>query len=102
MKKARWLLASGFSAIPWMFSLALAAQTGDPEGLQQKLYAQFKLTTIMADRSDIVTPGDVVDIHQPGLIMYAVASPLPPSNTYNHGHIGRDGRGSVRILRSAC
>jgi hypothetical protein len=98
MKKVRWLLASSFGAIPWMFSLALVAQTGDPAVLQQKLYAQFKLTTIMADRSDIVTPGDVVDIHKPGLIMYAVASPLPPSNTYNHGRIGQGWSGFGKDL----
>lgn len=65
------------------------AQTGDPAAIQQKLYAQFRLTTITADRSDIVTAGDVVVIHRPGLLMYAVASPMPPSNTYKNGKIGQ-------------
>lgn len=29
-------------------------------------------------QTGIVTPGDVVSIHGPGLITYATASPLPP------------------------
>lgn len=68
--------------------LTLAAQ-GDPAAIQQKLSAQFKLTTTTADRSDIVTAGDVVVLHKPGLVMYAVTSPLPPSNTYKNGKIGQ-------------
>jgi hypothetical protein len=71
-----------------MLNLALAAQ-GDPAAIQQKLSSQFKLTRITADRSDIVTAGDIVVIHKPGLLMYAVASPLPPSNTYKNGKIGQ-------------
>jgi len=67
----------------------LHAQAGDPAAIQQKLYTQFKLTTITTDRSDIVTAGDVVAIQKPGLIMYATASPLPPSNTYKNGRIGQ-------------
>jgi hypothetical protein len=47
------------------------------------------LTTTTADRSDIVTAGDIVALHKPGLMMYAVASPLPPSNTYKNGKIGQ-------------
>lgn len=89
MKQVRWFHAFGLAAITLMISLTMAAQSGNPEALQQKLYTQFKLTTIMADRSDIVTPGDVVAIHKPGLVMYAVAAPLPPSNTYKHGRIGQ-------------
>jgi hypothetical protein len=72
-----------------MLSLVLAAQAGDPAAIQQKLNAQFKLTRITADRSDIVTAGDVVAIHKAGLMMYAVASPLPPSNSYKNGKIGQ-------------
>jgi hypothetical protein len=65
------------------------ARAGDPAAIQQALNSQFKLTTVTADRSDIVTPGDVVVIHKPGLLMYAVASPMPPSNTYKNGKIGQ-------------
>jgi hypothetical protein len=98
MKQVRWFRASSLAAITCMLSLTAAGQTDAATALQQRLYAQFKLTTVMADRSDIVTPGDVVDIHIPGLIMYAVASPLPPSNTYNHGRIGQGWAGFGKDL----
>jgi len=63
-----------------MLSLGSGAQAGDRR-YSAKLNTQFKLTTTAADRSDIVTAGDVAVIHKPGLLMYAAASPLPPSNT---------------------
>ena len=90
MAQVRWFPASGLTAITLIFSLTLAAQTSDPlAAIQQKLNAQFKLTRITADRSDIVTAGDVAVIHKPGLLMYAVASPMPPSNSYKNGKIGQ-------------
>lgn len=89
MKEMPWNRVLGVIAITLTAGLTLAAQSGDPAALQQKLYAQFKLTTTTADRSDIVTPGDVVDIHAPGLVMYSSDSPLPPSNTYKHGRISQ-------------
>src|SRR5664279_3105346 len=64
-------------------------QAGDLAAIQGRLNSQFKLTTTTTDRSDIVTAGDIVVIHRPGLIMYAVASPMPPSNTYKNGKIGQ-------------
>jgi hypothetical protein len=72
-----------------MFSLALAAQTGDIGAIQQRLNSQIQVTRITADRSDIVAPGSVVDLHKNGLMMYAVASPLAPSNSYKNGKIGQ-------------
>jgi hypothetical protein len=89
MKQVRSFRAFAFAIIASMSSLVLSAQAGDPAVLQQKLYAQFRLTTTTPDRSDIVTPGDVVVIHRPGLLMYAVASPMPPSNTYKNGKISQ-------------
>lgn len=77
----------GFMVMSWMLGLSLSAQSADPVVLQQKLSAQFKLTTTTADRTDIVTAGDVVEIRKPGLLMYAVDSPMPPSNTYKGGRI---------------
>ena len=68
---------------------SLYAQGGDLAAIQQKLYSQLRLTTITADRSDIVTPGDIVTIQKPGLIMYATNSPMPPSNNYKNGRIGQ-------------
>jgi hypothetical protein len=88
MVKMRWFRVFGLAAVALAFSLTSTAQ-GDPAAIQQQLYMQFKLTTTTADRSDIVTGGDVVVIHKPGLLMYAVASPMPPSNTYKNGRIGQ-------------
>jgi hypothetical protein len=88
MTKMRWFRVFGLAIVALVVSLTLAAQ-GDPAAIQQQLYKQFKLTTTTADRSDIVTAGDVAVIHKPGLIMYAVASPMPPSNTYKNGRIGQ-------------
>src|SRR5580692_10442153 len=79
----RLLVVSSFTLV---CNLALFAQC-DPAAIQQKLSAQFKLTRITADRTDLVTAGDIVVIHTPGLLMYAVASPMPPSNTYKNGKI---------------
>ena len=80
----------GVTLITSMLSLVSAAQTGDPiAAIQLRLNSQINVTRITADRSDIVTPGDVVVIHRPGLVMYAVASPMPPSNSYKNGKIGQ-------------
>lgn len=79
----------GVAAIPLVFSAMLQAQTGDTAAIQAKLTSQFKVTQITSDRSDIVKAGDVVQLHKPGLLMYAVSSPLPPSNTYKNGKIGQ-------------
>lgn len=88
MAQAVWFRSCLVNAIAFTLPLTLLAQ-GDPAPIQQKLSAQFKLTRITADRTDIVTPGDIVVLHKPGLLMYAVASPLPPSNTYKNGKIAQ-------------
>lgn len=98
MSKVQRFSALGFAIITSIISLTLAAQTGDTAAIQQKLNSQFKLTKITADRSDIVTAGDVAVIHKPGLIMYAVASPMPPSNTYKNGKIGQGWSGFGKDL----
>ena len=88
MKQVRLFRVLGLAAITSMFSLMLAAQAGDRLAvIQQSLNSQFQLTSITANRSDIVTPGSEVTLHKEGLIMYEVASPLPPSNTYKNGRI---------------
>jgi hypothetical protein len=81
--------AVGWVVATSMASLVLAAQSGDPAAIQQRLTSQIKITTTTADRSDIVTAGTIVQLHKPGLVMYAVSSPLPPSNTYKNGRIGQ-------------
>ena len=86
MKQVKWFRALGLAVITLAVSHTLTAQ-GDTAAIQQRLNSQFRLTTTASDRSDIVTAGDVVTIHRPGLIMYSVASPMPPSNTYKNGRI---------------
>jgi hypothetical protein len=88
MAPAQLFRVSRVVVVALAFCVASIAQSGNPvTDIQAKLSSQFKVTTIAADRSDIVTAGDVVQIHKPGLVMYAVASPLPPSNTYKNGKI---------------
>jgi hypothetical protein len=65
----------------------MAAQMGDPSAIQRKLDTVYTATKITADRTDIVTAGSVVILHKEGMVMYAVASPLPPSNSYKNGRI---------------
>ena len=78
------------AAMQSLTAILLVAQSGDPlVAIQQKLAAQFKVTQATADRSDIVTAGDIVQVHKAGLIMYAVNSPLPPANSYKNGKIGQ-------------
>ena len=68
------------------FSIGMKAQVGDPATLiQEKLVSQIKLTKTAADRSDIVTSGDVVLLHKDGLMMCSTASDYAFSNTYANG-----------------
>lgn len=83
----------GVALIVLMGSLSMSAQSGDADAIQQKLYAQFKLTTITSDRSDIVTPGAVVQLKRDGLQMWSVESPGAASNTYKDGRISQGAAG---------
>jgi hypothetical protein len=58
------------------------------------------VTRITADRADIVTPGSVVTLRKDGLLMHAVSSPIPPSNTYKNGKISQSwvGRGKDLMI----
>jgi len=69
---------------------------GRPGGNSAKLNAQFRLTTTTADRSDIVTAGDVVVIHKPGLVMFS-GTAVPSTNNYKGGVISQ-GFGTVLIM----
>jgi len=73
-------------AVMSMVSVTLVAQD-DLAAIQQKLNAQFKLTTTTADLSAIVTPGDMVEMQKGGLNMSARSSLLKESNTYKDGKI---------------
>jgi len=80
----------GLAVAVSVFCVAGVAQTSNSlAAIQAKVNLQFKLTKVTADRTDIVTAGDVVQLHKPGLVMYAVSSPLPPSNSYKNGKIGQ-------------
>ena len=96
MEQPRWLRAFGLGAASLMLISHVLQAQGDPAALQQKL-SVIKLTTTTADRTDIVTPGDIVALHKPGLVMFSVDSPLPPTNVYKNGRIGQ-GLGTVMMM----
>ncbi|MGB8028073.1 MAG: hypothetical protein WCF30_00275 [Terracidiphilus sp.] len=69
-----------------MFGVRAGTQAGDPGTLaREKLLSQIKLTKATADRTDIVTAGDVVLLHKDGLMMCSSASSYAFSNTYADG-----------------
>ena len=69
-------------------SQSAPVQSSDPKvAVTQRIRAAIKLTTTTNDRSDIPSAGDVVEIHRPGLLMYGLASPIPPANAYKNGTI---------------
>ena len=86
MAQVNKLGACGFAVVAAIFSMGIAAQTGDPATLiQEKLVSQIKLTKAAADHSDVVTAGDVVMLHKDGLMMCSSASSYAFSNTYSNG-----------------
>jgi hypothetical protein len=89
MKKVKPLRACAMVVVALLGTELLAAQAGDPGLIQQKLDAQFKLTRTTADRTDVVTAGDIVQIHKPGIVMFAVDTLLPPTNVYKAGKVGQ-------------
>jgi len=91
----RFLLFGLMTAITSIFTLPLAAVTGDIAAIQQTLNTQFKLTRTTADRSDIVTAGDVLAIHKSNLLMFSYAT-VPATNNYARGGISQ-GFGTVLI-----
>ena len=95
MTQGWWFRVSGLAAISLMLGLSMAAQ-GDPAALQQRLNAQFRPTTTTADRTDIVTAGDVVTIHKSNLVMFA-GTAVPATNNYKNGGIGQ-GFGTILIM----
>lgn len=84
------IVAAVISAAP----LAYAQGEDTKEVLDAKLKARFALTTMTADRSDIVTAGAVLLLQKRGLMMYSVASPMPPANSYKNGKISQGGGAS--------
>jgi hypothetical protein len=76
----------GFVIAATILGVVAQAQVGDPGTLvQEKLASQIKLTKTAADHSDIVTSGDVVELHKDGLMMCSTASGYAYSNSYVNG-----------------
>lgn len=76
----------------------LTAQSDPKTDLEQKLKQAFPLTTFSPDRSAVVTAGAVVVLQKDKMMTYAVASPMPPVNTYKNGKIGQGMGGFGRDL----
>ncbi len=87
MAKVYWFCAFGFAAFTAIFCLGIEAQSGDPAAIQQKLVSQIKLTKATADRTDIVTAGDVLVLEKDGLTMCSSDSSYAFGNTYSNGEI---------------
>ena len=85
MAKVQRFCAFGVAAMAAIFSMGMAAQAGDPAAIQQRLVSQIKLTKATADRTDIVTAGDVVVLQKDGLMMCSSDSSYAFSNTYSNG-----------------
>ena len=86
MAQVQRLCAFVFVTAAALYCAGISAQVGDPATqIQAKLVSQVKLTKATADRSDIVTPGDVVVLQKDGLMMCSTASSYAFSNTYSNG-----------------
>lgn len=80
-------------------SLLVYGQDADSKvDLQNKLGSQFVLTKLTADKSDIVSAGSILALQKDGLLMYELASPMPPMNTYKNGKIGQGWSGFGRDI----
>ena len=102
MAQVRRFNALRLAAFLLIFSLTAAAQFGFPKKsnkgeapppgsgdqprlIQDKLLSLINLTKTTADRSDIVTPGDVMVLQKDGLMMCSTASSYAYSKAYDNG-----------------
>ena len=86
MTRNHTLLAFGLALTTAACTLSAQAQVGDPGTLiKEKLVSQIKLTKTTAAHDDIVTAGDVVQLHKDGLMMCSADSTYAYSNIYNNG-----------------
>jgi hypothetical protein len=80
-----------------VFTTGAGAQAGDAATqIQAKLISQIKVTKTTADRSDIVTAGDVVLLHKDGLMMCSSASSYAFSNTYSNGVLASNNKNRAK------
>lgn len=86
MAQVQRLVVFGFAAAAAICSLAVQAQVGDPGTLiQEKLVSEIRLTKTTADHTDVVTAGDIVELHKDGLMMCSSDSGYAFSNVYQNG-----------------
>jgi len=86
MALAHKLGVFGLAVAGAVIAVSAQAQGADPgTQIQAKLVSQIKLTKPTADRTDIVTAGDVVLLQKDGLMMCSSASTYAFSNTYSSG-----------------
>jgi len=80
----------GFAVVAMLACLAHTMHAQDDAkkaALEQVLKTQYHWTAITADRSDIVTPGDVLVLHKDGLVMCGVEAKFALTNTYKNGSL---------------
>lgn len=86
MAHVQKLRAFGFAAAVAIVSAGLQAQVGDPATLiKEKLVSEIKLSKASAAHDDIVTAGDIVQLHKDGLMMCSSASSYVQQNVYHAG-----------------
>ncbi|MGC2209276.1 MAG: hypothetical protein WA532_04100 [Candidatus Korobacteraceae bacterium] len=81
------------SAMLFCLTQPLHAQNA---ALEQSLKAQFTLTKMTADKSDIITAGSVLDLHKDGLQMCSTDAVSPITSTYKNGKLSA-GFGSMML-----
>lgn len=74
-------------AVMLLTQLLATAQLNDVELLQRELTQRIPLTRVSGDRRHILTRGAMLVLEVNGLVMYSVASPAAPTNTYKKGRI---------------
>jgi hypothetical protein len=94
MVSLRTFLSVGFSATLLFAGLAANAQTAE---IQKTIESKYSLTKPTADRSDIVTAGDVIVLQKDGLQMCGVTSSAPAQNFYKNGKITQNFMSKARF-----
>jgi hypothetical protein len=80
-------LRSSVSIFTAVLLLAAGSSLAYAATIQQQIAAKYALTKSTADRTDIVTAGDVIVLQKDHLFMCATTSALPSNNTYKDGRI---------------
>lgn len=67
------------------------AQVGSLGDIENKLYATFKMTQTTADKTDIVTPGSILELHKGGFQLNSISAVVPPTYQYKEGRLQMTG-----------